>query len=207
VLFRSVVEDDDRVLAAELEVDVLEAVGAGLRDRDARLTGAGQRDDRDVRVLHDRVADLSPAPVHDVDDTRRDTRFEEQLDEALAQRGRVRGRLEDDGVPADERAEPEELLAALRSRDEAPILIRLLRGGYGAVDVLGGRLREDADRVAVRRARALEGLAGGGVDPLAGDVVLECLRAEDGHGVDSIQAPRSRGKTLAPAPAGARGSR
>ena len=63
-----IVHDDDRVLAAELEVDVLEAVGAGLRDRDACLARAGERDDRDVRMPDERIADLSPAPVDDVDD-------------------------------------------------------------------------------------------------------------------------------------------
>ena len=36
--------------------------------------------------------------------------------------------------------------------------------------------REDADRLAGRGARALEGLAGGGVHPLAADEVLEALR-------------------------------
>src|SRR5205085_11880926 len=41
--------------------------------------------------------------------------------------------------------------------------------------------REDADRVAVGRARRLEGLAARGVDPLAADVVLEGLRARGGH--------------------------
>ena len=39
-----VVHDDDPVLAAELEVDVLEAVRGGLRHEHARLARAGERD-------------------------------------------------------------------------------------------------------------------------------------------------------------------
>src|SRR6266540_5636231 len=49
-----VVEDDDRVLAAQLEVHVLEPVGRGLRHCDTRLTRARERDYRHVRVRNDR---------------------------------------------------------------------------------------------------------------------------------------------------------
>ena len=45
-----VVEDDDRRLAAELEVHALEAVGRGARDPLAGRDAAGQRDQRDVAV-------------------------------------------------------------------------------------------------------------------------------------------------------------
>ena len=46
------------------------------------------------------------------------------------------------------------------------------------------RAREDAEHVAVRGARRLEGLPGGGVDPLAADEVLEGLGRRS-HGGDS----------------------
>ena len=51
-------------------------------------------------------------------------------------------------------------LLRYRRRDEAPIRERLLRGRDRAIDVLRTGLREDADGLAVGRARGLEGLAG-----------------------------------------------
>ena len=78
----------------------------------------------------------------------------------------------------DELREAEEDLAALRCGHEPPVRVRVLRGRDGAIDVLGARAREGADQLAVGRARRIEGLARGGVDPLAADVVLvgACLR-------------------------------
>ncbi len=73
----------------------------------------------------------------------------------------------------DELREAEEDLAALRRRDEPPVLVRGLRRGDGAVDVLRAGARERADQLAVGGTGRVEGLAGGGVDPLAVDVVLE----------------------------------
>src|ERR671910_213364 len=67
-----------------------------------------------------------------------------------------------------------------RRGDEPPLLERRLRGVDGAVDVLGGRAREAPERLAGRRHERLEGLAGGGVGPLAADVVLE-LPLRDHH--------------------------
>ena len=67
-----VVHHDDRVLAAELEVDVLEVVGGRLRSTvDAGLARAGERDHRDVGMPHEPVADRAAAAVDDVDDARR----------------------------------------------------------------------------------------------------------------------------------------
>src|SRR5262249_34505089 len=95
-----VVHDDDRVLPAELEADVLEAVGGRLEAGYACLARPGQGDDRYVRMPDDPIADVAAVAVDDVDDTRRDTRLGEQLDEALAEpRGVVR-RLEHDRVSA-----------------------------------------------------------------------------------------------------------
>ena len=79
-----VVHDDDRVLAAELEVDVLEVVGRVPHHRDAGLARAGERDDGHVRVPDEPVADRAAAAVDDVDDARRNAGLDEQLDEALA---------------------------------------------------------------------------------------------------------------------------
>ena len=256
-----VVEDDDRVLAAELEVDPLEVLRAVLHDGDARVTRARERDHRHVGMANQAIADGAAAAVHDVDDALGDSGLVQQLDESLPQRGRIGRRLEDDRVAGDERrgdlpgrdrdrevpgrdraddpdrhahrhvelvaelgrrglaeqppalaahvvahvdrfldvaaglgrdlshlvghevghlvlALDEELreavedLAALRRRYEPPVLVRLLRRGDGAVDVVRPRLREDPDELAVGRARGLERLAGGGVHPLAADEVL-----------------------------------
>src|SRR5581483_7734077 len=72
-------------------------------------------------------------------------------------------------------SEAEQYLAALRSRHEPPLRERLLRDRDRAVDVLGAGAREDTDRLPGRGARALEGLAGGSVHPVASDEVLERL--------------------------------
>ena len=230
-----VVHDDDRVLAAELEVDVLEALGRSLEHLHAGLARARERDHADVGMPDEPLADRSAAAVDDVDDAGGHAGLVEELDEALAERGRVGRGLEDDGVPGDERRgdlpgrdrdrevprrddaddadrhahrhlelvlelrrrrlaeqapalaahveahvdrfldvaaglglhlphlvrhevgelglvvgdelrEAEEDLAALRRRNEAPVLVRRLRGRDGAVDVLRAGAREDADR-------------------------------------------------------------
>ena len=98
-----VVHDDDPVLAAQLEVDVLEPFGGGLEHRDARLARPGQRHDADVRMPHDPVPHLAAEPVHEVDDAVGHAGLDEQLDEALREHRRVVRGLEDDGVPAHER--------------------------------------------------------------------------------------------------------
>ncbi len=271
-----VVEDDDRVLAAELEVDVLEVVGGGLRHQDAGLARAGEGDHGHVGVAHEPVAGLLAVAVDEVDDAVGQPGLGEQLDEALGQERRVLGGLEHDGVAADERGrelpgrdrdrevprrdraddadrhphrhlelvaelgrrrvaehapalaghvdrhvdrfldvaaglgehlahlaahqlgqlgllvleqprEAEQDLAALGRRDEPPLLERLLRGRDGAVDVLGAGARERAERLAGRRDRRLERLAGDGVDPLAADQVLELPR-RDRHAGESSDA-------------------
>ena len=79
-----------RVLAAELEVDVLEVVRGRLQHRDAGLARAGERDHGDVGVADEPVADVAPAAVDDVDDAGRDAGLDEQLDEALAERAACR---------------------------------------------------------------------------------------------------------------------
>src|SRR5207244_2510083 len=103
-----------------------------------------------------------------------------------------------------ELAEAEEDLAALRRRYEPPLLERRLRRFNRAVDVLRTGLREDADRLAVRRTDALERLAADGVHPFAADVVLEPLRPRQSHGaiVFRLLRPASRGRCPGPAGAG-----
>ena len=98
-----VLEHDDGVLAAELEAQSLELAAGPLRDRPARLGAARERDDADVRVVDDRVADLAARTGHEVDDARREARLVHELDEERRAVGRVARRLEHDGVAGDER--------------------------------------------------------------------------------------------------------
>jgi hypothetical protein len=63
-----VVHHDDRVLAAELEVDVLETVRGRLEHLDAGLARAGERDHADVRDGDEPLADRASATVDDVHD-------------------------------------------------------------------------------------------------------------------------------------------
>ena len=65
-----VVEDDDRGLAAELEVQPLDRVGRDVRDALAGLGVAGDRDHRDRRMADERVADRLAAADDDVEDAR-----------------------------------------------------------------------------------------------------------------------------------------
>ena len=80
-----VVHDDDPVLAAELEVDVLQVVGGRLRHEHAGLARAREGDDRDVRVAHEPVAGLLAVAVDEVHDAVGEARLAEQLDEARRQ--------------------------------------------------------------------------------------------------------------------------
>ena len=66
--------DDERRLAAELEVDPLEVARGELLDLAARLRVAGERDDVDVHVAGDGRADLVAGSGHDVEDAGRQTR-------------------------------------------------------------------------------------------------------------------------------------
>src|SRR5579862_4993393 len=68
-----VVHDDDRVLAAELEVHVLERVRAGGEHLHAGLARACQRDDANVGMAHHPVSDVAAATVDDVHDALRDS--------------------------------------------------------------------------------------------------------------------------------------
>ncbi len=74
-----VVHHHDDVLAAHLEVAVLEARGAGLGDLAADLRRAGERDDADVRWFMSGAADLAAAARHHVDDAARQAGLLEDL--------------------------------------------------------------------------------------------------------------------------------
>ena len=259
-----VVHDDDRVLAAQLEVDVLQIGSAVLGGLDPHLARAREGDERHVGVLDEALADRLAAAVDDVEDAGGEAGLLEDLDEALAEHRRVARGLEHDGVSADERGrnlpardgdgevprgdradnadrlanahlelvrhlrrrrlaeeaaalaghveghvdgfldvaarlganlahlahhqlgqlvlaldEPlrdaEEDFAAPGRRRQAPALVGLLRRLDRAVDVVLGRARERADRLAGGGIRRVEGLVAGGVHPLAADVVLRSL--------------------------------
>ena len=277
-----VLHHDDRVLAAELEVDVLEVICGIPHHRDAGLARAGERNHRDVWMPDEPVADRAAPAVDDVDDPLRNAGFVEQLDEALPERRCVGRRLEDDRVSGDECGcdlprgdrnrevprrddaddadghpdrhvelvrelggrrlaeeapafaahvvahvdrflhvaaglrldlphlvghqigdlglvlvkelrEAEEDLAATWSRHESPVLERLFRSSDGTIDVLGARLRERPDELAVGGARAVEGLSRGGIHPRAADVVLKLSDCR-GHAASLKPARQAAGR-------------
>ena len=97
-----VVEDDHRRLAAELEVDALERVGGGARDRLAGLDVAGERDEADVRVLDEPLPDRDAVAGDDLQHARRQHLLRE-LDEAEEGERRLLGRLQDLDVARRER--------------------------------------------------------------------------------------------------------
>ena len=84
-----VLEHHDGVLAAELEAEPLELAAGPLGDRPARLRAAGERDDADVRVVDDRVADVAAGAGDEVDDAGRKARLVHELDEERRAQRRV----------------------------------------------------------------------------------------------------------------------
>ena len=98
-----VTEHDDPVLAAELEADPLEPAGGQLGDPTTRRRVAGEADHRDIRVGHQRVADLGAGAGHEVDRAGREAGLDHQLDEQRGAQRRVARRLEHDGVAGHER--------------------------------------------------------------------------------------------------------
>ena len=67
-----VLEDDERRLAAKLEMDPLQVARGKRLNPPARLGGAGQRDEIHVRMGGDRRPDDVATPGHDVEDSGRD---------------------------------------------------------------------------------------------------------------------------------------
>ncbi len=97
-----VVEDDDRRLAAELEVQPLDGVGGDLGDALAGRRVAGDRDHPDLRMADQRVADVGARAGQDVDHARRQDVGEDLGERQCGQRGAGRG-LQHDGVAGRER--------------------------------------------------------------------------------------------------------
>ena len=134
-----VVEDHDRRLAAELEVDALERVGGGASDPLAGLDRAGQRDHVDVGMRDQPLAGLAGAG----DDVEHALGQDLVRELGEAQRGQRRrlGRLEHDRVAGGERG------TDLPDRHQQRV-------------VPGRDLADDADRLAPDHRRvALEVLA------------------------------------------------
>ena len=98
-----VVEYQDRVLSAHLQVKALVLLRAFHADRLSDRGRAGEGDDPDVRMVHERIADLGAGPRDDVENPVGKAGLLEDLRELEHGGGRVRGRLDDDGVAADER--------------------------------------------------------------------------------------------------------
>ena len=179
-----VLHDEDRVLAAHLEVQPLERRSAGLRDPPADLGRARVGDDLDVWVLDERIADLAARAHDDVEDPRRKPRLLEDARERDDRGRSVRRRLDDDRVAGDERGHGlprrdrhrevprrhegadahrladahRELVRQLRGCREAEEPAPLARGEEGHVDRfldVAPRLGEDLAHLARHQAREL----------------------------------------------------
>ena len=97
-----IVEDDDRGLAAELEVEPLDLLGGDLRDPLAGVGVAGDRDHPDLRVGDEHLADRRAGAADDVEDAGRQD-VGDELGEAEGGERRPGRRLEDDRVAGRER--------------------------------------------------------------------------------------------------------
>src|SRR5712692_1522520 len=98
-----IVHHDHRVLAAHFERQALVELAAGGSDHRARLGRAGERNDRDVRVLNDRPSHNRPLAVHQLERLWRQPRFHQDFHQQMGRVRHVLGGLEDHGVPAGER--------------------------------------------------------------------------------------------------------
>src|SRR5207249_2112851 len=178
-----VIEDDDRVLPAELSGDAFEQTSGDLADVRARVARTGERDEVDAGMLHEVITDLAARAeltstvacdvVGHVDALLNIAAgFGEDLPHLARHLAReVVLALEHD------LAGPIEDLAALWGGVEAPRIRGALCGLDGLVDVGRRGLRRGGDDLAGRGIEIFEGLAGCGVDPAAVDVVLQmCCR-------------------------------
>ena len=144
-----VVEDDDRSLAAELEVDALEVVRSRPRNGLAGLDVAGQGDEAHLGMLDESLADGHAVAGDDVEHARRD-HVGGELHEAEKRERSLLGRLQHLDVPGRERG-------------------RELPDGHHERVVPGSDAGDDADRLAPEH---------GGVAPhvLAGRAAFEHAR-------------------------------
>ncbi len=98
-----VVQDDVRALPAELECHVLQvALRRVLHDLPPDESRAGKRDLLNVHVFRDRLARGVPVAIDDVDGTRREASFDDEVRNAEGGERRELGWLEDDRVPCRE---------------------------------------------------------------------------------------------------------
>ncbi len=157
-----VVADDERILPAELEADLGQALAGDARDHPADCGRAGEADDGDTRIFHERLPCLVAVAVDDVEDARRQPRLGREPREGDRGLGRVLGGLQHRRVPAEQR------------REDLPrnVRDRRVRGDDQAGDA--ERLA-DRHRLAVRR-RARHRLAVEAAT-LSGDEVAELDRA------------------------------
>src|SRR5690606_14163456 len=72
-----IIHDDLRVLAAHLERESLVHPATGLTHDSSGLGGAGEGDERNLGMLHDRLPDRLANAVHQLYDVRRQTRLEQ----------------------------------------------------------------------------------------------------------------------------------
>ena len=97
-----VVEDDDRVLAAHLEVDLLERRRGGLVHEPAGRRRSGERDDPDGGMGDERRPGAGAIAGHEVDDAGRQAGVGQRLHEVDGRERRLLGRLQHHGVAADQ---------------------------------------------------------------------------------------------------------
>ena len=98
-----VVENDQRVLAPHLELDLLHPGDCPGRERAAGLDGPREADRVDLRGVDNRVADLPAAADDQVEDPGRASAVGQQLGHRVGTARHQRGRLEDDAVGVGER--------------------------------------------------------------------------------------------------------
>ncbi len=98
-------QDDLCVLAAHLQREPFVEASTRLTDERPGLRGAGERDQGDAGMFHDRLPHHLAAAVDQLHYLRREPRLQEDLHEQRRRVRHVLGRLEDHGVAAHQRRE------------------------------------------------------------------------------------------------------
>ncbi|MGY3104025.1 hypothetical protein ACVWW7_000652 [Bradyrhizobium sp. LM6.9] len=194
-----VVEHDQRVLAAHLELELLHRVRehAGLRDLAPRLHRAGEGDRRDIRVLKQGLPDHRAGADHEVEHAGRNAGTGDDLGQRMRRARHQLGRLEHDGVAVAERRRDlpgGDRDREIPGRDHADDSDRLT----GELDVdagthRGALLADQAQRFAgeerknLAGARDLADALGQGLAFLAGEQAAELFLAGDDLERDLVQ--------------------
>ena len=100
-----VVHHDHGVLAAHLQREPLVHPAAGLADDRAGLGRPGKGDDRDLRMLDQRLPHRLAPAVDQLDHLGRESRLEQDLHQQMHRVRHVLRRLDDHRVPAEQRGE------------------------------------------------------------------------------------------------------